>query len=334
MDPTHTETEPRPAPRGRLLILNVGRIGDTILRNSILASAYRTFAAVDYLCGKNNAEIVRAEWLRPGAPLQQLTVLRNTVAGFADVLRTAFRRRYDALIDLKGHPSTTSLLLASLCRSRVKTGANRGLLRPFHRDVRRVTEPGLHLLETMRRIGRLAGLVEAEYRPTMVLPPDSSEWFRQQYPAFQRPFLLLNISATHPVREWSLENWVRYVNGCGLAGQPMLINGSPHHRDRVRELARRLPGAEAFQPRCFMDVAAAIKAARLVLTVDTGVVHVCSVFDVPLVALYWVHHTSPGYLPLSTWQLVIRPTRGYTVMDITPEQAIAESQARNVRALL
>lgn len=317
-------------PNGRLMILNVGRIGDTILRNSILPAAFKSYATVDYVCGRHNAEIVSAEIQRPGSQLGHLIVLRNTTAGFSGVMKAALRHRYDALIDLKGHASSTSLILASLFRSRVKTGANRRLLRPFHRDVRPVNPLGIHVLESMRRIGQLAGLPESDYRPMLLLPPDARAWFRQHYPAYQRPFIFLNISATHPVREWTSANWAKYVQGCGLAQHPILLNGSPHHRARVEELAQLLPGAEVFRPRCFMDVAAAIDASRLVLTVDTGVVHVCSAFDKPLVALYWVHHTSPGYLPLSSWQLVVRPQTGHTVMDIPPEYAIAETRRREL----
>lgn len=333
MTKAQIEKEPLPTPGGRLLILNIGRIGDTILRNSILAPAYRTYAAVDYICGRHNAEIVRAELLRQDSRLQRVTVLRNTPAGFAGLLKISLRQRYDGLIDLKRHPSSTSLIMAMLFRSRVKTGCNRGLLRPFHRDVRKVNALGLHVLETMRRIGELAGLAMNDYRPTILLPPDSIEWFQKNYVAYDRPFIFLNLSATNPNRVWPVKNWVQYVRSCGLAGKAILINGSPQDRERVHELCRELPGTEAFQPRCFMDVAAAINAARLVLTVETGVVHACSAFDKPIIAFYCEHETATAYEPLSTWRLVIRPQTGHTVLDIRPEHAIAETRQRNLPAL-
>ncbi len=52
---------PTSAATGRLMILNIGRIGDTILRNSILDSAFRTFAEVDYICGRHNVELLRSD---------------------------------------------------------------------------------------------------------------------------------------------------------------------------------------------------------------------------------------------------------------------------------
>jgi ADP-heptose:LPS heptosyltransferase len=310
------------------MILNIGRLGDTILRNSILDPALRTFATVDYVCGRHNAELLRND-----PRLNRVTVLRNSPAGFAQLLQAALGCRYDALIDLKGHSSSTSLIMATLFRSRVKTGCNRGLFQPFHRDVRKVFAPALHVLELTQRIGQMAGLAPDEYKASLFLPPDSIEWFRKNYAALDRPFIFLNISA-HYARVWPLKNWVQYVRGCGLAEKPILISGLPQDGEKVRQLCRELPGTVAFQPRGFMDVVAAINAAGLVLTVDTGVVHACSALDKPIVALYCgldkVRHSSTGFEPRSTWQLVIRPPSGGMVSAINPDEAIAKTRSHGL----
>ena len=70
-----------------------------------------------------------------------------------------------------------------------------------------------------------------------------------------------------------------------------------------------------------MDVAAVfVNDAQMVLTVDTGVVHVCSALNKPIVALY-----SAGNMgrtkPLSNQQLVIE-ARG-NVDNMEAEEAIA-----------
>ncbi len=318
---TRTLYRPTSASAGRLMILNIGRIGDTILRNSILDSAFRTFAEVDYICGRHNAELLRSD-----SRLNRVTVFRNSPEGFASLMMAALRRRYDGFIDLKCHPSSISLILARLFRSRVKTGCNHDRFQPFDRDVRSINAPALHMLETMRRIGRLAGLAAGDYKPSIVLPPEAVRWFREHYPEFAQPFIFLNLSATSPERIWPVENWARYVRGCGLANQPILISGLPKDQELVRRLCHALPGTVAFQPKCFMHVAAAIDAAQLVLTVDTGIVHACSALDKPLVAFYSKDDSLTAYQSLSSWRLVIRPQTGRIVPDIEPAQAIAETR--------
>ena len=301
------------------MLCNIGRVGDTILRNSILDSAVRTYATVDYICGPHNADCVRSD-----SRLNRVMIYQNSPAGFMGVLKAALSRRYDAFIDLKDHCSSTSLIIARLFRSSIKTGCNGKHLRPFQRDVQGLQVPHAHLVERMRRIGQLAGLQAGEYKPSLILAPGSIAWFRSNY-AWNRPFILLNLSATHANRLWPVPSWARYVRGCGLAGQTILINGLPRDQEKVHQLCRELPGAVALQPKCFMDVAAAVADARLVLTVDTGVVHACSALDKPVVAFYCANKDVIGNAPLSTRRLIIQPQTGRFVPDIDPEQAIAET---------
>jgi ADP-heptose:LPS heptosyltransferase len=304
---------------GRLMLCNIGRIGDTIMRNAILDAAFRSYATVDYLCGLANADIVRAD-----SRMNQVMVFSNSLAGLVGLLKAILGRRYDGLIDLKDHASSTSIVMARLFRSRVKTGYNRNRFGPFHRDVRNVINTNDHMVETMRRIGQLAGLQAADYNPSLVVPRDSIQWFRQNY-RWNRPFIFLNLSATHFARFWPVKNWAQYVRGCGLADQPILINGLPTDRENVSQLCGELPGAVPFQARNFLDVAAAVADARMVLTVDTGVVHACSVLDKPIVAFYCKDSSGIRHGPLSTRRLVIQPQHGRFLSGLDPEYAIAET---------
>lgn len=308
-------------PTGSLLLCNIGRVGDTILRNSILDSAFRTYATVDYICGRHNADCVSSD-----SRLNRVIVFDNSAAAFIGLLKTVCGRRYDAYIDLKDHRSSTSMIIAQLVRSRMKTGANGKYFRPFRRNVN-IKYPETnrwHMVENMRWVGQLAGLQPGDYKPSLILAKDAIAWFRSKY-TWERPYILLNISATAAGRWWPVSNWARYVRGLGLADQPILVNGLPKDQDKVQELCRELPGAVAFQPKCFMDVAVAVADAQLVLTVDTGIVHACSALDKPVVALFCVGKSATEFAPLSTWRLMIRPQTGRIVSDIDPDQAIAET---------
>src|SRR5258707_4617798 len=312
------------SPKGRLMLCNIGRVGDTILSNSILDSAFRTYASVDYLCGRHNAELLRSD-----SRLNQVIVLRNSLAGVVSLSKAALGRRYDGFIGLKDCYSSTNLFLARLFRSGIKTGWNGKHFRPFDRDVRSVSAPIAHKVEVMRRIGQLAGLEPGEYKPCLVLAPDSITWYRRNY-AWDKPFVFLNLSATGAGRIWPVEKWAEYVQGCGLGEKTVLVNGLPKHQSMVQQLCQKLPNAAAFQPRGFMDVAAALADARLVLTVDTGVVHACSALDKPIVAFYGAGKYAILNGPLSTRRLVIQPASGAIVPDIDPQQAIAETLRRGL----
>ncbi len=304
--------------RGRLLLCNIGRLGDTILSNSILDSAFRTYDRVDYLCGKHNAELVQSD-----RRMNRVIMLRNSIGGFAAVAKAALRR-YDGFIGLKDCYSATNLIVAGLFRSRIKTGWNSDRFRPFDRDVRSISAPDTHKVDMMRRIGELAGLKPGEYKPSLVLAPDSITWFRRNY-AWDKPFIFLNLSATNNSRIWPVEKWAQYVQGCGLDKNTLLINALPRHAPMAKQLCQMLPGSTVFQPKRFMDVAAALADARLVLTVDTGVVHACSALNKPIVAFYCAGELRIKYEPLSDRRLLIQASPGNRVPDIDPQQAIAET---------
>jgi ADP-heptose:LPS heptosyltransferase len=311
-----------PFPKGRLMLCNIGRLGDTILRNSILESACRTYAEVDYICGWRNAELLRND-----SRLNEIIVFQSWLSDSFRLLISALRKSYDGFIDLKTHRSRTSLFIARLFRSRVKTGWNSDYVRPFHRDVRGVYAPNQHQTKSMQRVGRLAGLQPGEYKPSLVLTADSINWFRRNHP-WERPFIFLNISASWPDRIWPVEKWAQYVRGCGLSQEYVLVNGIPGDRNKVDSLCGQLSGAVAFRPRQFMDVAAALNDARLVLTVDTGVVHACSALNKPIVALFCADAKGTEYEPLSTRRLVIR-SRG-SVAEMDPREAAAETLLRGL----
>jgi heptosyltransferase-2 len=305
----------------RLLILNIGRVGDTILSNAILDSAFGTYARVDYLCGKNNAPIVQSD-----SRFNKVIIWDNSLAGFARILKAALQCRYDALIGLKDSRSRTNLLLAALFRGTIKTGWNGTSFEPFDQDIKAVCQRTIHRVEMMRRIGQLAGLEGGVYEPSLVVPAQATLWFKRHY-ANERRFIFLNVSATDSRRMWPVEHWVDYVQGCGFGDETIFVNGLPKHQPIVKQLCKSLRGAVAFQPRGFLDVAAAITEARLVLTVDTGVVHACSALNRPIVALFCAGSSGVELGPLSERRLMIQPVSGRYVTDIDPKDAIGQTLA-------
>ena len=234
-------------PTGRVLLCNIGRVGDTILRNSILDSVFRTYAAVDYLCGPGNFDVVRSD-----PRMDRVILLRNQPGHFLSLFKQALRQRYEGYIDLKDHDSSTSLLIARLFRCGNKTGVNRPRNRPFHHDTRGVWVPGLHKVEVMKLIAGKAGLIPGEFRPALVCPPEAAAWFRAHHPQ-AGPFILLNISATHPNRTWQAEKWIQFLREVALPAWPIVVNAVPADRPWISLLWRILKPFEIQPPTCPRD---------------------------------------------------------------------------------
>lgn len=322
MNTDHASDSNTPKSAGRVVLCNIGRAGDTILRNSILDSVYRTYAEVTYICGRGNVDLIRSD------PRHRTVLLfRNSPAGFLRVLRRAWFSRHDAYIDLKDHDSSVSLMLARLFRADAKTGVNRPNNRPFDRDTRAANRPGDHKVEIMRRIACIARLRLGQFRPSVVCPPDSTSWFQKVFPA-PVPFHLLNVSATHPNRMWQAEKWIEYLCSIDRPAVPLLVNAVPADRGVVERICATVPLARRIEPRQFMDVVAAVARAKLVITVNTGVLHICSALDVPVVVLANGPAEIREFAPLSSRQLIIQADSPRVLADLSASEAISSTTGR------
>lgn len=301
---------------GRVLLCNIGRVGDTILRNTLIDSARRTFGEVDYLCGNPNREIVQAD-----PRLARVFHHRNSLRGFHQTLKATWFTAHDCLIDLKDHPSSTSLAVAVVSRARVKVGFNRPSFRPFHRDTGTVHVRRRHKVEVMKDIARVAGLEPGDFNMSVPMDEESVRWFEQSHDN-AGPFYFLNISATAPERMWPVDHWIRFFRECPHHDWPVLVNAVPAHRRMAQQIAAGVSRAVVFMPRKLMDVIAAMKASRAVLSVNTGLVHVASALDKPQVALNNGRNQVAEYGPRSTRQVVIEAEGQQSLRQIDPAHAI------------
>lgn len=91
-------------------------------------------------------------------------------------------------------------------------------------------------------------------------------------------------------REWPLDRWAGLVErACGL-GCSVLVSGSPADRDKAAALVAACPAGLPVRSiagdATLAELAAILRAAAAVVAVNTGVMHLAALLDVPLVALH------------------------------------------------
>jgi len=305
-----------PPHQGRLLLCNIGRIGDTIIRNTLIGAAASRYGQIDYICGKGNREIVAAD-----PRINRVHVYGNSLKGLWGTLRIAFLNSSECYIDLKDHDSSISLLIATLARAKLKVGCNRKKFRAFHRDTSPAYSLGKRKLDVIRDIAMIAGLDAGKLRLIAPCNEESEVWFSTQHPGDQ-PFYFVNISATDPTRMWSNDNWVRALSECGLNDRPVLISGVPEHADRVKEIAERIERGRPFKPRSLMDVIAAIKRCALLFSVDTGLIQVAAAFEKPVVALYSSTNIISEFAPIGNNNVILAAADNLSLASLDPRNVI------------
>ena len=117
------------------------------------------------------------------------------------------------------------------------------------------------------------------------LPPPHYGLQLAPRPLLQEPYVFLLHGTTWDSKHFPESRWTKLVEqllGRGL--RPVVTWGNEDEHARAARLAAQ--GAHLFDRATFQELAAALKGARGVIAVDTGLGHLATALDVPVAGLY------------------------------------------------
>jgi heptosyltransferase-1 len=86
---------------------------------------------------------------------------------------------------------------------------------------------------------------------------------------------------------WPAERWIALGKALHQRGLTCLLpSGSASERERAGQLAQAIPGAVVLPPLTLRELAGQLTAARIVIGVDTGLVHLAAALGRPTLALF------------------------------------------------
>ena len=188
---------------------------------------------------------------------------------------------YDLVIDSQG--LLKSALIARLAHGRrcgyAGCSAREPLAARFY-DARFEVSKALHAVERNRRLAALAAGYVAD-------TPADYGIAAAPAPALDGPSALLLTATSRDDKLWPEERWVALGRALHERGLKCLLPaGSPAERERAQGLAHAIPAAVALPPMGLGELAAQLAAARIVIGVDTGLVHLAVALGRPTLALF------------------------------------------------
>jgi ADP-heptose:LPS heptosyltransferase len=306
----------RPARRRprRILLLRLERIGDLLMSLGAIRAvrALAPDAEIDLAVGRWNEpiarllpevtrlEIVDAGWLARGAPGGTAPALARRFAGW----RT---RGYDLAINFEGDIRSHALLALTGARRRVGFAHAGG--GPLLTDV--VAHDGSgHVADNA------IALVERAFdRPAGTLPragtPDGAAGWRLQVPEAARaaaraavaqlagspavldtPWLAVHAAGGRAIKQWPTARFAEAAAALArTAGATVVLTGGPDDAAAVDDVERRL-GAAGLRPLRVQGLAdlvllaALLERSRLLLTGDTGPMHLAAAVGTPVLAVF------------------------------------------------
>ncbi len=287
------------SPPRRILLLRLERIGDLLMSASAIASV-RTHAPgatidlvvgswnraiADRLPGIDRVETLDAPWLARG----------SAAAGIGRLVSTAWswrRRDYDLAINFEGDVRSHALVALGGARRRVGFAMAGG--GPLLTDVVE-HRPDRHTADNA------AALVAAAF-PEAASAAGSTPGFRLDVPEAARRaarellgpharYLVVHASGGRAIKQWDLDRFAAAATAIARdLGAAVVLSGTPGDapltgQDRAA-LPPDVPVVDLTGRPDLLVLAAVLEGARLVLTGDTGPMHLAAAVGAPVIAVF------------------------------------------------
>jgi heptosyltransferase I len=288
-------------------LLNTAAVGDTILLSGPVAdlrAAYRN-AEIIFLAGPSNYEAARL--------VDHVDrVIKLPVFNPLASVKAVREQRVDMLLDF-GPWSRLNALLTIFSRSQFTVGfRTRGQGRHFGYDLAVEHSPNVHELENHRRIIRALGL-QVLHRPSLQCKPSDC----QAADDSAAPFIVFHLwpggtAARH--KEWPIARWVALAEHLAGRHYRIVFTGSDKQRRlndavmaRIRAPVR--PFATNAAGSSLNETLQLLSRAELVVSVDTGIMHMAAALGAPLVVLHGPS-SATRWGPISEYAIVVESPLG------------------------
>lgn len=267
------------APR-KVGILKIAAIGDTVLMSALISDLkqWRPDIEITLFTGLSNRDyasflqdVDKHETLDFRKPIQLIHAVR--------------RSRFDLFIDADSWPRVSAMITA-ITRSRFIVGFNcPGQSRHYAYDLQVPHSGAIHELDNYRNLLHAANI------PTGSPPQAPSQWNPESH-SDTIVFHLWPGGSNKHLKEWSFNAWQTLATKLlEEHGGNILLTGAPSDRERNEDFLASLPIElrSRIQNRAgisFKETLTLIQNSRLVVSVDTGIMHVAAAMGAPTVGLH------------------------------------------------
>jgi heptosyltransferase-3 len=272
----------RPPHFQRIGILASPTMGDTLLSSAAVLDIRHNHPDAEILYFAFEENLAAAKLL---PAVDEIVCVR--VGNILHTLRSMRNRKLDILFDLTPWQRLTAFYTAmSGAAARIGFRSPRQY-RHWHYDIAAEHSRAVHELENYRSLLRAAGLRTSK-EPALRLPdsPTLPLGHDRQLVVFH-PWANGDHAA---LREWPDDRWVALATGLKGANTRFLITGAPSERSRSEQLAQRLAAAGVrAEPFVSADglagVARLLAGCALVVSINTGIMHLAAIVGAPTIAL-------------------------------------------------
>ncbi|MCS6999435.1 MAG: glycosyltransferase family 9 protein [Bacteroidota bacterium] len=286
--------------RPRILLLRQDRLGDVLCSTPVLQAlrAHYPTAQIDMLLSRNNWEL---------APLVRHWCDRvwrydKTILSFHRLRCKLQRQQYDVVVDLMDNPSTTSTMFVKGLTAPMKVGVFKQNAWVYTHCVPLLDRARYHYVERIAQLLLPFGIDPATEKLRLHFPVPPAEIQAAAYaigldkhPERNR-FIFIHLSSRHTTLQWGYKRFEQliWLLSQNFPDIPIGIGTAPHEREIAIRLAK-FDNTFALPELPFLQYAAALSYARMLISPDTAIIHAAAALNVPSVVFF--HQHDPTLLP-------------------------------------
>ena len=275
------------------LIVRLGSLGDVVHGIPVAAALRQEFPAarIDWMVDPRYVELLDlVKGIDRRIAVDPRAIRRGTGRQkFRETLRELRKADYDAVIDLQG--LLKSAMLARSVRGRKTIGFPRRHLRePFARlFYTQAPDPGDATHVIYKNLALLAPLKVEDRRLRFPLEIPRTSTVLQIADRFEPDgYALINPGAAWPNKQWPPERFGEVASAIARDfGWRSLVLWGPGEQEIAHSVVAASGGAaDASPPTTITDLVGVARSARLMISGDTGPLHIAGAVGTPIVALY------------------------------------------------
>jgi len=293
----------------QILVIRLSSLGDILLTTPILRvlREHCPAARIDFLVKAAYQDILRAN------PCVDRLVLLEPQHGLRETLCRLRQTRYDVVVDLQRTLRSYLLycgLLAQRKLAYTKRTLRRALLVHLGWNTLRAMTPVPELyMAPLRCLGITAPLPPLEMHLTAESQEAMQAYRQQELPEeLARPLLAVAPGARWSTKRWPIERFAAVAQALAQAQQAaVVVLGSAEDRPLAQELCQRLsvPVLNSTGKLSLMHTAALLQQCHLLLSNDSGLMHMATALRVPVVAIFGPTVQEFGFYPFKASAQVV-----------------------------
>ncbi|HET7757174.1 MAG TPA: glycosyltransferase family 9 protein [Steroidobacteraceae bacterium] len=282
-------TLPFAEPPRSVCILRLSALGDACHVVPIVRTLQQAWPATQltWIIGRNEVRLMK---LLEG--VEFITVDKRATLGALAALRTALAgRRFEVLLHMQ--LALRASLVAACVAARVKLGFDRARARELQwlfTNARIAPRRNEHVLDSFFGFPAALGISERLLRWDLRLPPEAQGYAQRLIPD-QQPTLLISPCSSHRLRNWRAARYAAVAaHAASRHGMRVILVGGPGESEQrmasAIEQACPVPLINQVGKDTLPELLALLARARVLLSPDSGPVHMATMVGTPVIGLY------------------------------------------------